>query len=224
IHTLLGLLQNSKGDSDFWISTSGFNLTEENALRLKNAGLTGVAISLDHFDAGQHDRFRGYEGAFAAATEGAVRAKKAGLVVALALVPTREFCTEGNLTSYMELAARLGVDFVQLIEPRAVGHYAGKDVELKPAQERVLEDFFTRMNNDPFFAHLPLVHYYGMKQRRMGCAGSGHKYIYVDTDGAMSSCPYCRRKQVSLLDHSLDDAVLRMKEAGCVKFAPVQLM
>jgi sulfatase maturation enzyme AslB (radical SAM superfamily) len=45
---LLTLLQTARPGTDFWVITSGHLLTLENARALKQAGLTGVTISLDH--------------------------------------------------------------------------------------------------------------------------------------------------------------------------------
>jgi len=36
----------------------------------------------------------------------------------------------------------MGVSFIQILEPRAVGHYTGKDVMLDANHEKILEGFF----------------------------------------------------------------------------------
>jgi len=62
---LLRILQESDtGRSDFWLITSGYRLSPERAREMKAAGLCGVCISLDHWDAAQHDAFRGMEGSY----------------------------------------------------------------------------------------------------------------------------------------------------------------
>jgi uncharacterized radical SAM superfamily Fe-S cluster-containing enzyme len=58
---LVELIKYAKSASDTWILTSGLELTTEKALGLKKAGLTGVVISLDHWDAAIHNRtYRGF--------------------------------------------------------------------------------------------------------------------------------------------------------------------
>ncbi|MCW3104795.1 MAG: radical protein [Bacteroidetes bacterium] len=218
VHDLIELLSTAKKSADFWISTSGFNFTEENAFKLKKAGLTGVAISLDHFDPALHNVFRGYKDAYHWVEQAAVNAHKAKLVTAFSICVTRSFCTESNLLQYMLLAKKLGASFVQFLEPRSVGNYEGKDVSLHPEHEKMLEDFYFKMNNDPAFRDMPIVIYHGYRQRLIGCAGAGSRYLYVDTDGYMTSCPFCRNKTTHVLDEGVEESILKMKAEGCGKF------
>jgi MoaA/NifB/PqqE/SkfB family radical SAM enzyme len=218
VHDLVELLSTAKRSADFWISTSGFNFTEENAGRLKKAGLTGVAISLDHFDPSLHAIFRGYRDAYYWVEQAAIHANKAKLVIAFSVCVTKSFCTESNLMQYILLAKKLGASFVQLLEPRSAGNYAGKNVDLLPEHEKILEDFYFKMNNDPAFSDMPIVIYHGYRQRLIGCAGAGSRYLYVDTDGYMNSCPFCRNKTTHVLDENVEESIIQMKAAGCGKF------
>jgi pyruvate-formate lyase-activating enzyme len=122
---LLTLTANAAAESDVWILSSGRGLTGERANRLRAAGLTGVALSLDHWDPSVHDRFRGAPGAFDAVVAAATHARDAGLLVALSLCPTRAFVSAANLERYARTAQSMGASFIQLLEPRPVGRYAG---------------------------------------------------------------------------------------------------
>lgn len=218
VNDLLELLNSSQKSADFWISTSGFNLTKENAFKLKAAGLTGVAISLDHHDAHLHNIFRRNDKAYSWVEEAAKNATEAKLVIALSICVTKAFCTEENLLAYMEKARSLNASFVQLLEPRSVGNYSGMDVSLKPEHEKILEDLYFKMNNDPAYGHMPIVIYHGYRQRLIGCAGAGSRYLYVDTDGYMNSCPFCRNKSRHVLEEDTNSGISDLLETGCGKF------
>ncbi len=183
--------------------------------------MTGVSISLDHHDPESHNAFRGYPDSFEWVKKAVANAIEAKLVVTLSVCTVRSFCTDENLMQYANLAKKLGASFIQLIEPRAVGHYAGKDVTLYPEHEKVLEDFYLKMNNKEQFMDMPIVHYVGYKQRRTGCAGSGFRYLFVDTDGFMNSCPFCRSSTTHVLDGSIEESINRMKNIGCAKFSNI---
>lgn len=189
---LLALLESGGRTSDFWLLTSGVGLGAGRAQRLRRAGLHGVVLSLDHWEPAAHDRFRGFAGAFEAVVKAAGDARQAGLAVALALVPTRGFVSAESLTRYAALAATLGAGFIQLLEPRAVGHYAGREVALDEGQQRLLEEFALRMNFDRSCLSLPAVAYPGALRRQRGCTGAGGRYLYVDTAGLLHPCPFCR--------------------------------
>jgi len=218
VHDLEELLNFSNKKADFWIFTSGFNFTEENASRLKKAGLTGVSISLDHYDAKIHNKFRRHDDAYNWAMNAAYNALKVKLAISLSICVTRDFCTEHHLMTYLELAKKMGASFVQILEPRASGNWAGKDVLLRPEEIKVVEDFFLRTNIDKKFKNYPIVLFPGYHQRKNGCPGAASKYIYIDTDGYMNNCPFCRNKTTHILDSDHEKTLAMLKNEGCGKF------
>jgi len=78
---------------------------------------------------------------------------------------------------YAQLARRLGTAFIQLLEPKAVGHYAGKAVGLPVAQQKILKDFYLKLNYSRAYQHLPMVVYYDYQRRRAGCGISWRKRL-----------------------------------------------
>lgn len=215
VKDILAVLQNVRPDTDFWVFSSGFSLTAEKARQLKAAGLTGIIISLDHWQPEAHDRFRGYGGAFANATAAVSHARTAGLVTALSLCATRDFCAQDNLTAYLELAHNLGVAFVQFLEPLPVGHYRDRDVLLGPEHLALLEDYYQRYNRNPRYRDYPIIDYQGSFIRRIGCFGAGSRYLYIDTDGEVHRCPFCREKVAKALAFPVAHVVELLREEGC---------
>jgi MoaA/NifB/PqqE/SkfB family radical SAM enzyme len=215
INDLIDVLASAGKETDFWLLTSGLNLTRDNARRLKTAGLTGVVISMDHYDHEANNKFRGFKHASTWAEQAVANANAVGLVTALSLCPSRDFVNEKNLHEYMDHARRLGVGFVQVLEPKAVGHYRGKDVLLTSEQEKILDRFFLAINYDKFFKDFPLVSYHGYYQRRIGCFASGNRNVYVDTDGDYHACPYCQEKCGSAIDGNMIEALDSIQNKGC---------
>jgi len=219
VNDLIELLESAQKTSDFWVSTSGFNFTAENAIRLKKAGLTGVNISVDHYIPEMHNLFRRNEKSFQWAMDAAKNAREAGLVINLTICITKAFTTRENLQKYLEMAGEIGASFMQMLEPRAVGNYAGKDVYLSQEHIEIAEKFFLDSNANPKQKHLPIVLYPGYHQRKTGCPGAGAKYLYIDTDGYMSSCPFCRNKKTHILDDDeRESSIHSMRNEGCGKF------
>ena len=212
---LVNVLVTAKKSTDFWVATSGFKLNAANARRLKEAGLTGVIISLDHYIPEKHNAFRHFEDAFYWVEEAVKHANSNQLVTALSLCATKEFISEENLMAYMTLAKTLQVSFVQILEPKAVGHYADKDVLLKQQHIDLLENFFLKMNFNANYYTFPLITYHGYYQRRQGCFSGGIKGIYVDTDGDMNACPFCHKKTGNVLGSGFDKNLELLKSEGC---------
>lgn len=201
IKDLEELIASADKSAEFYVLTSGFNFTSSNARILKNAGLTGVVISLDHFDKEKHNAFRGFNDSFTQAILAVQHAQQQNLVVALTLCATRNFITWQNLMLYADLAKKMKVVFIQLLEPKAVGHYRDKDVSLTNAELELLERFFETMNFDSGYKDYPIIIYHGYHQRRVGCMSGGNRALYIDSEGWVNACPFCHTKNFNIMDN-----------------------
>lgn len=212
---LLAIAALASPESDVWVMTSGLGLTAEKARRLREAGVTGLSISLDHWEADAHDRFRGLPGSHAAATRSARLACEAGLLVALSLCATRRFANRADLDRYAEAARGLGASFIQVLEPKAIGRYAGQDVGLGPEHRRTLEQFCERINADAAWRSYPAADYPDWGGRVLGCCGAGDRFAYIDTDGGLQACMFCRTPGPRVLEGDFDTLVSTLRERGC---------
>jgi len=218
---MISLLKKYSSRAGFWMVTSGYQLTKDRALVLKEAGLTGVCVSIDHHDEHKHNEFRHHIASFAMAQKAALASREAGLVTALSLCVTKEFVSPENLDIYMEMARKLNVSFVQLLEPRAVGHYAGKDVQLSAEHKKVLEQLFLKVNNHPVYKKYPMVIYHEYYKPTLGCRGAGNGTLYIDPLGEVHACPFCRGTAGNLLTASVAECVNKLRLKGCAIPAPL---
>jgi MoaA/NifB/PqqE/SkfB family radical SAM enzyme len=197
LEELIGFTSRS---SECWVLTSGLNLSVENATRLKNAGATGVVISLDHYDAEMHNLFRGNAHAFENVMIAVEHANRVKLVTAFSICLTRSFVSEKNLMKYAGLAKDCGVSFVQLLEPKAVGHYEGKQVTLSKEHFDLLDSFYGKINFNKLFKDYPVYIYHGHYQRKIGCLSGGKWVLYIDSAGFIDACPFCQTKSYDARD------------------------
>lgn len=218
LDALLTLISNAKNNTNFWINTSGFKLTNEAAKRLKKAGLSGVFISLDHFDEDAHNNFRKFKDAYYWAINGAKNAIANQLVVAFSVCLTNDLINEENLISYMKLAKKIGVHFVQFLEPKDVGHFKGKDVLLTQDHIELLESFYVKMNFSDSYLDFPIINYHGYYQRRQGCFAGGNRSMYVDTDGNINACTFCQTNSGNILAHDFESQLNNMAKKGCPSY------
>jgi MoaA/NifB/PqqE/SkfB family radical SAM enzyme len=204
-----------------WVLTSGFNFTEQNANRLKSAGCKGVVVSIDHYIPELHNLFRGKQNAYESAINAITAAKKAGLVTAISVCATKTFLDGGHLLPYMDFAKSLGVQFVQVLEPRKIGHYADKEVLLEEHHIALLEEMFTQINHAPVHHHYPTMLYHGYHQRRVGCF-SGSRSVYIDSAGDVHACPFCHTKSYNIITLiRANETALPQKENSCPLFEKV---
>ena len=218
---LVEMVKHTRGKSECWIVTSGFNCTEANARELKAAGCRGIVVSIDHYIPELHNIFRGHPQAFDHAVNAVRAAKKAGLATAVSVCTTRKFIEDGHLYPYLEFAREMGVHFLQLLEPRAIGHYSGSDVLLDANHMGELEHFFTTVNHSPMYANYPIVMYHGYHQRRVGCF-AGSRSLYIDSAGDVHSCPFCHTSSFNIIKFIREGAsAVPPKENVCPLFKKI---
>jgi MoaA/NifB/PqqE/SkfB family radical SAM enzyme len=215
---MVELIRSGEKSTEWWVLTSGFNLTEAKAKRLKDAGATGVVVSLDHHDAEINNNFRGHKDAFIHAIDAAKATVKAGLTLAISVCVTRENANREFLMKHTSLCKSLEAHFIQWLEPRAEGHYRDKEVMLQPEQICVLEELFVELNHDPKNNHFPPVMYHGYHQRRIGCMSGGKFSFYVDALGMVHSCPFCHSNDFKITDWLEMPKIGRKEITACTSF------
>ncbi len=215
---LKSIIEKARDETDFWILSSGYGLTLEKAQSLKYSGLTGVDISLDHWDPDAHNAFRGLPNSYKWVEQASANVRKVDLVLGLTLCATKSFVTKENLLRYADLTKKLGAGFVQILEPRSVGHYAGKNVDLSADQQKIIENFYIEINGTNKYSNYPTFMYPAYHQRKIGCFGSGERYLYVDAEGDIHPCPFCQKKSGNCLSEPFDSIVENMKSKGCHKY------
>ncbi|MEZ4775639.1 MAG: radical SAM protein [Bacteroidia bacterium] len=174
-----------------WIYTSGYGLTPEKAVQLKLAGLEGVAVSLDHHIPEEHNAFRGNSRSFFWVENAVRNCMEAGLFVSVNICPSREYISSGGMDDFMALMRSWNVPSVNILEPRAVGHFAGQDVELREEEKKILDKCFFKYNFSLPFDDYPVLTYPGISRKYVKCGG-GISYLLLDYDGTLRPCPFCK--------------------------------
>lgn len=198
---LTKLLKYFRIDCDQWIYTSGYGLTLQKAKALKLAGLNGAAISLDHHLEDYHNNFRGNNKSFFWMKEAIKNCNAVGIMTALNMCPTQDYIQRFDLNDYFKLAKELNVPVINILEPRAVGNYRGKKVELSLEHKNKLYQLSDKYNFDKSFVDFPTVVYPASFRRALPCGG-GRSYLFLDFDGKLYPCPFCKVQvsKVNLMD------------------------
>ncbi|MFM2145408.1 MAG: hypothetical protein RL732_244 [Bacteroidota bacterium] len=212
---LIYLLDNAPKGIDYWIYSNGYTLNQSKAKELREHGLTGVLISLDHFQAGEHDAFRGVPGSYERVMEAARNVTENGMVLGFSCCATKEFISRENLLAYAELARSAGATFIQFLEPEAVGRFAGRPVKLNRKEQQVLEEFYLDLNYKPEYADFPIIGYPSWIKRFTECPGKGNHFVYVNADGQVQACPFCQNASFHALDENLGQRITAMRTGAC---------
>lgn len=218
---LIKLLTLKKGKTDFWILTSGMDLTRQKAVQLQNAGLKGAIISLDHWNEDLHNQFRHHKQSFRWVQEAVENCHFSGLIPALSLCVTKDFLSEENLWKYADLARSMNIGFIRLLEPLAAGRYANKDVLLTKKEKQLIEQFFLEIMTLRKYRDYPVVVYPGYHQKHFGCFGAGNRYLHIDANGDVHACPFCQGSVGTILTEDLEPLVNKLRNRGCHLYGTV---
>jgi radical SAM protein with 4Fe4S-binding SPASM domain len=189
-----------RGGATVVVGTNGTLLTEERIAALKEAGVSGVAISVDSLEPRRHDNFRHGAGAFAATADAVRRlhAHRLDFIVQTTI-------TKGNraeLASLVDWAAERGAVSFNAYFLVATGRgarlsdlspaeYESTLVELVEHHSRHLGRMMVRAKCAPHFMRLvhqlvpdsPILNY----ETRCPC---GTQYCRITPDGKLTPCPY----------------------------------
>ena len=169
------------------VGTTGWGLTADRAQSLRDSGVFGVGISLDSADEREHDRRRGRDGAFRAATQALAVAAEAGLYPYVVAVAVREFLEPDRFYPFMQLTRDLGALEVHLLEPCPTGRIAGRtDLVLTEAERRQIIAYQRAVAERD---DLPILSTFTYLEGpdAFGC-GAGLTHIYIDGSGELCPC------------------------------------
>ncbi|MEO8659025.1 MAG: radical SAM protein [Bryobacteraceae bacterium] len=127
------------------LATNGTLVDETMAIRIKEAGIERVSISLDGADPVTHDTFRGHTGAFEAAIHGLKCLKDLG--VSTQINSTISHHNSHQLPEILDLAKRLGVDAFHLflLVPVGCGLTIAENQTIRGEEaEEILNWFYDR--------------------------------------------------------------------------------
>ena len=162
--------------------TSGVGLTEERASNLKEAGLYSLTVSFDSACEDKHDHVRGRKGVFKSAVEAVKNGIKAGLLVNIYVVLSRDNVNE--LEELYALSSELGVHELSFYEIVPTGRWMDHASEIMtPKDMRKFENFVSgaREKEGPRIFPIPQV------MKTAGCM-AGRKWLHITPEGDILPC------------------------------------
>lgn len=183
----LRLVKHVHKDTCIWMFSTGYGATVEKAVELKENGLFGIWISLDHYDPKVHNRLRGHSKAFDNAIQGVEAFKKAGVYTCLSLVPPDDLLKPENFLKYYDFARDLGVAEIRILERKPCGRGASEGVvPHSPVLEQLQKDLF---NNRAYNQHPPIsgLSTWLEKDQAFGCQ-CRFEYLFITSAGDVQPC------------------------------------
>ena len=217
------------------IASNGTLITEEIALKLKNAGLNYAQISLDSPDPAIHDEFRGVLGTWERTVRGIRNLKRAGITVEISTTVTKY--NVDQVVEMIKLSEKLGADIFMHYNFIPTGR--GKNIinmDINPLErENLLRSLAFKLYNEfplytlstaPQLARVSLQigdeinsgekyiggHFYSFASNKaadvaefLGGCGAGRLYISLEPNGDIQPCVFLPIKIGNILKDDFED-------------------
>ena len=169
--------------------TSGTTLTYERARDLKNAGLTSVSISLDHWKEEEHDAVRRYPGAFKTALKALdIFQAVGGIHVGVSAVLSPEMIRQRQVELFLAALEGLGVHEAWLSEAKpSIPVMWDNNDGITEEEINSLIQLQDRYNKKGKMTVNYLGHFEG--KEHFGCT-AGNKMLFIDACGHVSPCVF----------------------------------
>lgn len=200
-----------QGGAEVQLFTSGIGATKSRFAALRNAGLWAIGVSLDRADRDSVNKQCGVSGAFESAINAVELARNAGFYTFINAVVGRETVVSGEYRQLYELARRLEVHELRLIEPLPCGQLAAGDNNncfLEPAHIAELRRVHREMNRR---GRLPKVCAFNEIEspELFGCV-AGMLHLYIDPAGEVCPCDFTPLSFGNVMKERLDIIWRRM--------------
>ena len=187
------------------IATNATLITEETAFRLKENGVSGVAVSLDAPVSSIHNMIRNHERAFELAIRGIKNAKRAGLVIQVNF--TAMDYNLHTLEGTIDLVNDIGADIMLVYQLVPVGRGRNiRDASLGRERNKRLYEIITRKQRDSRTIVKPVAmpQYWSYMIKSNGDNGllrgigkaffhgctAGRGLVYIKANGDVWPCPF----------------------------------
>jgi len=211
---LLEFVELSKKTMDTRIFTSGVGATPEKLAQLKEAGLEGICVSLDHYEEEIHNTKRNNRNAYRAACEAIELGASLGFYISVVCCTTRTMVHNGELFGVVDFAESLGAHSIQLNEIRPVGRALeseGYDFFLAEEDKRILIDYY-RKSNESSRRIAIVMPWYNEEPYKFGCTATSGQQAYIDAKGNVQPCPLLKAGLGNINSESFSDVWARFRE------------
>ncbi len=217
----LRLVKHVDDDICLWMFTTGYGSSWDRARELRENGLFGVWISLDHFDPAVHNALRGHPKAFDNACRAVEHFKKAGVYTCLSLVPPDDLLNPEKFLRYYDFAKELGVAEIRILERKPCGRESHAGVI---PHSKTLEKLQQDLSRDRRYLNHPPISGLSTwleKDQALGCQ-CRFEYLFVTSRGDVQPCEASEISFGNITEEDFHQAYQRICEAftkpvtGCI--------
>ncbi len=204
---LVKFIRHSKDYLDTRIFTSGIGANFNRLKTLKEAGLEGICVSMDHYEERIHNQKRNNDLAFQSACATIKEASDMGFYVSVVCCTTGAMVRSGEYSRVVDFSESLGAHSIQINEIRPAGRALeseDKDIFLSKEDKDVLIDYHGKQNKSKRKIAI-VMPWYNEEPYKFGCMAPSGQNVYIDAEGNVQPCVLLRAGLGNITDRSFKE-------------------
>lgn len=189
------------------IETNGIFLSKINAGKLKKSGLNHIFVRIEGSNEERHDSISKTEGCFKKAIEGIKNCIEKKLSCSIFMNASKEKIRGGEIMKIINLAKKLKVNSVRIIDPKLSGKWLKEDNQML----NIEEEFELKKFLEPDFVYLESS-YTATKESSWICPSLQKKFFHISCYGEVQPCPFVPISFGNLQLNSLSEILNNMWE------------
>jgi MoaA/NifB/PqqE/SkfB family radical SAM enzyme len=191
---LIELLKAFDNRAELWVNTTGYSLTKEKAIKMREAGVFGVMISLHSPNPTEYDKFTRIEGSFEIALKAMKIFQEVGITTVVNCCPSLKDVENNNLQKTFDLAKNNNCSFVQVIHGKSAGGWLDKKDKMIKSKNLIskLQYYHMNYNNKATYNSYPSIsaQVFEESPQHLGCTAGGVDRFYLNHEGEVQPCEF----------------------------------
>jgi MoaA/NifB/PqqE/SkfB family radical SAM enzyme len=216
---LLAICRTIDARSEIWVNSTGYGMTKEKLLELKNTQLTAIMFSLHSHQEDRVNAFMGNDQAWQTMVQAIALCHELEIPIAFnSCLPLADFYN-GNFELLMQQAKDFGGILVQIIKPKPSGGWLESGVE-KYSQEdfALIRQKVNMYNLHKKYSDFPAISAQVIEEdpELFGCTAGGTDRVYLNAKGDVQPCEFFNVTFGNIMEEDFAVIFQRMRAAFAV--------
>ncbi len=212
---LLKVCKSIDDRSEIWVNSTGYGITVERLLELKEHNVKAIMFSLHHDNPDDFNNFMGSIDAYKSFISGIESCHKANMNITFNSCLLKDDFYNGKFERVIELAKKLKGILIQLIVPKPSGAWLGKFEKAFDENDlNVIRKKVNLYNNDINYKDYPAILSQAIEEdeNHFGCTAGGVDRFYINAKGDVQPCEFLNISFGNVQDEDFLNIYERMRK------------
>jgi MoaA/NifB/PqqE/SkfB family radical SAM enzyme len=190
---LLKLCQSIDDRSEIWINSTGYKITKERLIELKNNNVKAIMFSMHSPNKNKFNEFMGKNNAFEIMENAIKLCHEVGILVSFNSCLMSEDFKNGNFEKIMDIVKIYNAAIIQIIKPKPSGAWLENEnlkfdkEDLKQAKKKINKYNLEKEYNDYPTISAQIIE---ESSEVFGCTAGGTDRFYINAKGDLQPCEF----------------------------------